>query len=126
MALAVDLLRRRPESTKTLIYLDQSTLSNLACDPDFYELRDMLVENVKEDRLLCPWSMDHHSETFDAKRWEEIRKLGDELSMGIRLRRGSCHHPGRMGPPPLAAQLSLYVCRRTAYRGSQTGEERGF
>lgn len=83
MAIAVDPLRRRPEGEKTLIYLDQSTLSDLACNSDFSELRDLLVEGVEADRLLCPWSLDHHSETYDAKRWQEIRKLGDELSMGI-------------------------------------------
>ena len=86
MAIAIDHLRRRPPGEKTLLYLDQSTLSDVACNPDFVELKALLLEGVRNDRLICPWSSEHHSETYDAKRWKEIDALGDELSMGIRFR----------------------------------------
>ena|ERR1700761_840476 len=79
-------LRRRPDGAKTLIYLDQSTLSDLVSDPAFSSLRDLLSAGVEADQLLCPWSPEHHSETFDAGRWSEMAGLGDELSMGIQLR----------------------------------------
>jgi hypothetical protein len=83
MAIDVDPLRRRPEGEKTLVYLDQSTLSDLACNPDFADLKDLLLAGVEADRLLCPWSPEHRSESYDAKRWKEIADLGDQLSMGI-------------------------------------------
>lgn len=86
MAVDVDPLRRRPEGEKTLIYLDQSTLSGLACDPAFSDLKALLLQGVEDDRFVCPWSLEHHSETYDAKRWEEIADLGDRLSMGIHFR----------------------------------------
>ena len=83
MAIDVDPLRRRPEGEKALIYLDQSTLSDLACNSDFSELKALLLAGVEADQLLCPWSPEHRSETYDAGRWKEIADLGDELSMGI-------------------------------------------
>jgi hypothetical protein len=86
MAVDTQPLRRRPDGDKALLYLDQSTLSDLACNPDFSALKDLLREGVEADRLLCPWSPEHHAETYGAKRWKEIADLGDELSMGISFR----------------------------------------
>jgi hypothetical protein len=86
MAIDVDPLFRRPKGEKTLVYLDQSTLSDLACNLAFADLRTLLLEGVEADRLLCPWSPEHRSESYDAKRWKEIADLGDELSMGIHFR----------------------------------------
>jgi hypothetical protein len=86
MAVDTQPLRRRPDGDKVLLYLDQSALSDLACNPDFSPLKALLLEGVEADQLLCPWSPEHHAETYDSGRWAEIAKLGDELSMGIDFR----------------------------------------
>jgi hypothetical protein len=69
------------------VYLDQSTVSGLAAEDKFAEARDLLRGAVQDGRLVCPESLGHSGETLAATRsWEDILKLTDELSMGIRFR----------------------------------------
>lgn len=83
----VSALRRRPPGPRVLVYLDQSTVSALATEERFSGLREFLRGVVQEGRLVCPESVGHTGETIAASRsWEDIIKLTDELSMGIRFR----------------------------------------
>jgi hypothetical protein len=78
-----NLLRRRPPGSKVLVYLDQSTLSDLCTDRDAVT-RELLVEAVRADALVCPESLGHRDETLSAKAsWQDISALQDELSMGV-------------------------------------------
>jgi hypothetical protein len=87
VAIEVNPLRRRPPGQRMLVYLDQSTVSALATEERFGDLRDLLRGAVQEGRLVCPESLGHSGETLAAKRsWEDITKLTDELSMGISFR----------------------------------------
>lgn len=82
----VNRLRRRPPGPKTLVYLDQSTLSYLA-RPEGAALLAALDRGVKSDRLICPWSHDHDDESVLAEQAQaQLHRIIDQLSMGIRFR----------------------------------------
>src|SRR4051794_22837968 len=86
MSFEVDVLRRRPPGERVLVYVDQSTMSELACNPVHAATRDLLVDAVRADRLVCPESWGHTEESIGAARsWEAILDLHDELSMGIKF-----------------------------------------
>lgn len=76
-------LRRRAPGKKTLIYLDQSTLSFLAT-PEGGQLLRLLRQGVQSDTLVCPSSPDHADESLLAARSQvALHDLADELAMGI-------------------------------------------
>jgi hypothetical protein len=84
MDIDVNRLRRRPPGPKVLVQLDQSLLSDLACDDRCAATRELLVTSVRGDKLICPESPGAVDETLDAeKSWKAISDLQDELSMGV-------------------------------------------
>jgi len=83
MKLDVDRLRRRPPGPRVLMYLDQSTLSDLALQDSRAQTRELLLEGVKADKVICPGSVGHTDETLDARQWETIQALHEELAMGV-------------------------------------------
>jgi hypothetical protein len=80
-------LWRRPPGDRVLVYLDHSTLSELARDekPEFGELRRLLERAVESGRLICPYSPQHRDEAVLARpdTYDLIDKLGDVPAMGI-------------------------------------------
>jgi hypothetical protein len=87
MPFDIDKLRRRPPGNRLLVYLDQSTLSELACSEVHALTRELLQAGVRDGKLLCPESLGHTDESLGAKTsWEDILALQDELSMGIGFR----------------------------------------
>jgi hypothetical protein len=83
----VNALWRRPPGPRVLVYLDQSTLSALATEERFADVREQLRSAMYDDRLVCPTSLEHTGETIPARdSWEAITKLADELSMGVDFR----------------------------------------
>lgn len=88
MEIDVNRLARRPPGPKTIVYLDQSTISSLARDGEFAELRGYLLQEVEADRVICPMSQEHRDETLRARQdsWDAIDRLNDELAMGISFR----------------------------------------
>ena len=83
----VNALRRRPPGDRVLVYLDHSTLSELARGerPEFLDLRRLLEQAVESGRLICPYSPEHRDEAAlaRAESYDAIDKLGDMLAMGI-------------------------------------------
>jgi hypothetical protein len=70
-----------------LAYIDQSTMSELACSDRCAATRELLQTGVQAGKLICPESLGHTDETLAATRsWPDILDLQDELSMGIRFR----------------------------------------
>jgi hypothetical protein len=91
MEIQVNRLVRRPEGPRTLIYLDQSTLSALVKEESHAELLQLLRGAVEADRAICPVSPSHHEETARIHRrepetWKAIDKLADELALGTQFR----------------------------------------
>jgi hypothetical protein len=86
-ALVVNALRRRPPGERVLVYLDHSTLSELARGEkaEFVGLRRLLEQEVESGRLICPYSPEHRDELVLAREdsYEAIDKLGDVLAIGI-------------------------------------------
>lgn len=84
MDLDINRLRRRTPGPKILVQLDQSLLSDLACDDRCSATRELLVAGVRSDMLVCPASPGAVDETLDAsKSWKDISELQSELSLGI-------------------------------------------
>jgi len=76
-------LRRRAPGKKTLIYLDQSTLSFLTTSEGGHLLR-LLRQGVQSNTIVCPTSPDHADESLLATRSHgALHDLADELAMGI-------------------------------------------
>ena len=87
MSFDVDRLRRRPPGYRVLAYIDQSTMSELACSERHAATRELLQSGAQAGKLICPESPGHTDETLAATRsWHDILDLQDELSMGIRFR----------------------------------------
>ena len=85
--LDVNHLRRRPVGPRLLVLLDQSTLSELACNEKYAKTRELLASGVDACKLICPGSPGVDDETFAAEGiWQDISDLQDELSMGINFR----------------------------------------
>ena len=79
-------LRRRGPGPRSLIYLDQSTLSFLITE-DGYQLRERLRQGVRSGVLVCPSSPDHADESLLAMQSHaSLHDLADELSMGIEMK----------------------------------------
>ena len=74
-----------------MVYLDQSTVSSLALESDYQDLREFLRGALEAGQLVCPRSLEHQDETVLARpeKWEQIRSLSDGLSDGIDFRPGS-------------------------------------
>ena len=87
MPLDVNRLRRRPPGDRVLAYIDQSTMSELACSDRHAATRELLQSGVQAGKLICPESHGHKDETLAATRsWQAILDLQDELSMGVGFR----------------------------------------
>jgi hypothetical protein len=74
-----------------MVYLDQSTVSSLALEDDYEDLREFLREHLEAGQLICPRSLEHQDETVlaGAEQSERIRRLSDGLSDGVEFRPGS-------------------------------------
>jgi hypothetical protein len=83
----VNALRRQPPGDRVLVYVDHSTLSELALGekPEFVELLRLLERAVESGRLICPYSPEHRDEAAlaQAQSYDAIDKLGDVLAIGI-------------------------------------------
>jgi hypothetical protein len=86
--LNVDDCRRRPPGDRVLVYLDQSSLSRMVREEAFAGLRELLLEEVRGGRLICPRSPEHDDESrlARANTWEQIDRLSHQLSPGARFR----------------------------------------
>ena len=85
MDIDVNRLRRRPPGPKSPVQLDQSLLSDLACDDRCAATRELLLVPASgptdSSVRASPAAVD---ETLDAeKSWKDISDLQDELSMGV-------------------------------------------
>jgi len=83
----INALWRRPPGDRVLVYLDHSTLSELAREErtEFVELRRLLKRAVESGRLICPYSPEHRDEAALAAAdfYDAIERTGDVLAMGI-------------------------------------------
>ena len=77
-------LRRRDQGDRIRLYLDQSTTSRLVDDPARAALREVLIEGVRSERMVCPYSSEHTAESILAEDlYEYLDRLYEELCMGI-------------------------------------------
>lgn len=80
----VNALRRRGDGERIRVYLDQSTMSRLVDDPARARLRELLVNGVQSERIVCPYSTEHTAESILAERlYVELDHLYEELCMGV-------------------------------------------
>jgi hypothetical protein len=86
-----DQLRRRDPGPKVLIYLDQSSLSSLALEEEYSDLKQFLIDGLEAGQLVCPASPEHRDETVggDQGLYAELHSLKEQLSDGIEFRFGS-------------------------------------
>jgi hypothetical protein len=81
---SIDQLRRRDDGERVRLYLDQSTMSRLVDDPARKGLRATLLELVRSERIVCPYSHEHTAESILAPDlYEELDQLYEDLCMGI-------------------------------------------
>ncbi len=58
-------------------------MQSLVSDESFARARDLLRQAARAGEVICPQSVEHRGETLHGRDWEEIIKLGFELSLGI-------------------------------------------